>query len=336
MNQKVCKVGIIGAGRIGKLHAENIKFRLPQFELVAIADPYLDQKWAESLAIPYTSQYADDVIFHEEIDAVILASPSPFHCEQIQAASKVNKAIFCEKPMGLSEEEIRTALQITESNQTLLQLGFNRRFDPSFSTLQKQVKFGHIGQPHLIRITSRDPACPSKEYCATSGGIFSDMTIHDFDMARFLTSSEVVEVFAMGAVLINPDFETFNDVDTAVIQLRFANGALGVIDNSRQAVYGYDQRIEVFGSNGMLLAENQLNHQVKSFTTQQSAFANPLHFFLERYEQAYLAELQAFYNAWQNNEASPVSGRDGLQALLIAKAAQQSLQTHLPVSLIQS
>ncbi|CDZ77394.1 Inositol 2-dehydrogenase [Legionella massiliensis] len=330
---RTCKIGIIGAGRIGKLHAENIKYRLPQFELMAIADPKLDQVWAESLNIPLTSLNAEELIEDKNLDALILATPSTMHCPQIKAAANTGKAIFCEKPVGLSEEEIRSTLDVVASNNSLLQLGFNRRFDPSFATLRKRVKAGHIGTPQLIRITSRDPACPPKEYCATSGGLFMDMTIHDFDMARFLASSEIVEVHAMGAILINPDFEAYNDIDTAIIQLRFANGALGVIDNSRQAVYGYDQRIEAFGSKGMLQAENQLNHAVKEYLATESSFANPLYFFLERYEQAFLAELQAFYQAWANNEPSPVSGFDGLQAHLIAKAAQQSLVSNRPVGL---
>ncbi|KTC87740.1 MULTISPECIES: inositol 2-dehydrogenase [Legionella] len=332
MNKK-CKIGIIGAGRIGKLHATNIKYRLPQFEVAAIADPNLDENWAKSLDISIIGSCADELIFNKDLDALLLASPSNLHCAQIKAASNAGKAIFCEKPIGLSEEEIRSALEVVEGNKTLLQLGFNRRFDPSFASLQKKLKSGAIGNSQLIRITSRDPVCPSKEYCATSGGMLMDMTIHDFDMARFLTASEVVEVYAMGAILINPDFEAYNDIDTAIIQLRFANGALGVIDNSRQAVYGYDQRIEAFGSQGMLLAENQLNNSVKTYSAQQSNFANPLYFFLERYEQAFIAELTAFYESWTNKASSVVSGFDGLQAHLIAKAAKQSLETNLPVSL---
>lgn len=333
MKQKICRIGIVGAGRIGKLHAENIVFHLPQFKLEAIADPFLDRHWAEKLEIPHTSDKTDEVLYHSDLDAVLIASPSHWHLKQIIAASSSHKAIFCEKPIGLDEEEIESVLKIVESNNTLLQLGFNRRFDPNFANIQKRVQVGEVGAPHILRITSRDPACPSKEYCATSGGIFMDMSIHDFDMARFLMQSEIVEVYATGAVLINPDFEQFHDVDTAIIQLRFANGALGVIDNSRQAIYGYDQRIEVFGSDGMLLAENQIEHTVTRYSRGMTDSAKPQYFFLERYHQAYLAELHAFYDAWNTNASSPVSGFDGLQALRIAKAAKQSLETHLPVLL---
>lgn len=332
MNNKTCRIGIVGAGRIGKLHAENIQYHLPQFDLRIIADPQLDHQWGEKLSVPCLSNKVEDVLFHPDLDAVIIASPSHLHLEQIKAASESGKAIFCEKPIGLDEEEIVAALQVVDTNKTLLQLGFNRRFDPSFANLQKRVQEGELGAPHIVKITSRDPACPSKEYCATSGGMFMDMTIHDFDMARFVTQSEVVEVYATGAVLINPDFEEFHDVDTALIQLRFANGALGIIDNSRQAVYGYDQRVEVFGQKGMLLAANQLQHSVMHYSSQTTAQANPQYFFLERYQQAYLAELHSFYDAWANNKSSPVSGEDGLQALRIAKAAKRSLETGLPVA----
>lgn len=332
MTTKICRIGILGAGRIGKLHAENISNHLPQLQIMAIADPKLDKEWAQQLSI---SALADSnaIINHPDIDAVLIASPSHLHIEQIKAASAAGKAIFCEKPIGLHEEEIHSALACINSNKTLLQIGFNRRFDHSFASLQARVQSGDIGAAHLLRISSRDPVCPPKGYGATSGGIFMDMTIHDFDMARFLTGSEVVEVYASGAVLIDPDFETYHDVDTAVVQLRFANGALGVIDNSRQAVYGYDQRIEVFGAKGMLQADNQLNDTVKHFTATTSSFANPKFFFLERYQQAFVAELRAFYTAWVENKPSPVSGEDALKAMRIARAAQQSLRSHSPVTL---
>ena len=328
-----CRIGVIGAGRIGKLHAENIKYRLPQFELLAISDPQLDRDWAGSLSIPFTSADADTLIQHPDLDALLIASPSGWHIEQIKAASEAGKAIFCEKPLGLKESECLEALRVVDANGSLLQLGFNRRFDPGIASLQARVQKGEIGMPQIVRITSRDPACPPKGYGATSGGLFMDMSIHDFDMARFVTASEVVEVYASGAVLIDPDFETWNDVDTAIIQLRFANGALGVIDNSRQAVYGYDQRVEVFGSEGMLLADNQVENRVTHYTREHSRQAKPLYFFLERYQQAFTAELSAFYDAWANKKASPVSGWDALQAMRIAMAAQQSLQTNAPVRL---
>lgn len=333
MNNKICRIGVIGAGRIGKLHAEHIKYHLPQFNLQVLADPELDKKWAERLSIPCLSNRVEDVLFNPDLDAVLIASPSTLHLEHISAASESGKAIFCEKPIGLIEDDIVAVLEQVKSNKTLLQLGFNRRFDPSFANLQRRVHEGEIGATHIIKITSRDPACPPKDYIATSGGMFMDMTIHDFDMARFLARSEVTEVYATGAVLISPDFAAHNDIDTAIIQLRFANGTLAVIDNSRQAVYGYDQRIEVFGEKGMLLAANQLEHSVAHYSKTTTEQANPQYFFLERYHQAFISELASFHDAWANNKPSPVSGEDGLQTLRIAKAANRSLELRAPVVL---
>lgn len=327
------KVGIIGAGRIGRLHAENIQSQLPQLQLIGIADPYLDNSWAENLSIPICALSPETILTHPDIEAVIIASPSSLHIEHLIIASESGKAIFCEKPLGLNENEILSAIKIIERNNTLLQVGFNRRFDPHFSNIQQRVEAGEIGHSQIMKITSRDPACPNKDYIAESGGIFMDMTIHDFDMARFIMGCEVTEVYAQGSVLINPDFEAFNDVDTAIVQLRFANGALGVIDNSRQAVYGYDQRVEIFGSQGMLWADNQLQHGVHKLNQQGNAQANPLYFFLERYQQAYINELLAFYHAWLDQKPSPVPAIAGLQALRIAQAANLSLQHNKPVSL---
>ena len=332
MNTTPCRLGIIGAGRIGRLHAENIQSRLPQFQLLGIADPYLDKTWTDSLAIPLCSSSPETILTHPEVQAVLIASPSSLHIEHLIMASEAGKAIFCEKPLGLTEDDILSALAVVDRNKTLLQLGFNRRFDPNFAQIQQRVATGEIGGPQLLKITSRDPVCPSKDYIAHSGGIFMDMTIHDFDMARFIMGSEVVEVYATGSVLINPDLEVFNDVDTAIVQLRFANGSLGVIDNSRQAVYGYDQRLEIFGSAGMLWADNQLQHGVHTLKQHSHSQANPQYFFLERYQQAYVNELTAFYQAWCDRSSSPVPGTAGLQALRIAVAAKASLLNNKPVN----
>ena len=332
---KLCRIGIIGAGRMGQLHAENICNRLPQFKLEGIADPYLDLKWAQQLNIPFIATQAEDLIQHPDLDAILIASPAPFHIQQVMMASKEKKAVFCEKPLGLTEEEIESCLKVVEQQGTLLQIGFNRRFDPSFANLYARVRKGEVGIPHLLRITSRDPAPSSKEYIKTSGGIFMDMAIHDFDMARFLMGSEIVEVYAQGSALVDPYFAECHDVDTATIQLRFLNGALGVIDNSRQAVYGYDQRVEVFGSKGALLANNQFENTVIAMTESHTQLAKPLYFFLERYQEAFIAELHAFHRAWMHDEQSPVSGQDGLQALRIARACKESLETRKPITLHQ-
>lgn len=332
MNPTPCRLGIIGAGRIGRLHAENIQSILPQFQLLGISDPCLDKPWADGLAIPLCSASPEAILTHSEIDAVLIASPSSFHIEHLIMASEAGKAIFCEKPLGLTEEDILSAMAVIARNNTLLQIGFNRRFDTHFANLQQRVAAGEIGHAHMLKITSRDPVCPTKEYISHSGGIFLDMTIHDFDMARFIMGHEVTEVYANGSVLINPDFEAFNDVDTAIVQLRFANGSLGVIDNSRQAVYGYDQRIEILGSQGMLWADNPLQHSVHQLNQHGNSQANPQYFFLERYQQAYINELLAFYQAWSQQKPSPVPAAAGLQALRIAQAAKISLCSNKPVS----
>lgn len=330
---KICRMGILGAGRIGKLHAENIYYRLPQFSLAAIADPFIDHDWAETLQIAQVTANAEEVINNPDIDAVLIASPTTLHQQQVIAASEAGKAIFCEKPLGLSEEEILICLAVVEKHKTLLQIGFNRRFDPNFSSIRARILGGAIGSPNLVHITSRDPMCPPRDYCKTSGGMFMDMSIHDFDMARFLIGAEVTEVFAQGSVLIHPYFSEFNDIDTAVVQLRFANGALAVIDNSRQAVYGYDQRVEVTGERGALFGKHRLQNTVTLMTQHETIAANPLYFFLQRYQTAFVSELNAFYHAWSTGGSSPVSGQDGLQAVLIAAAANQSLHTHQPVRL---
>jgi len=212
-----------------------------------------------------------------------------------------------------------------------LQVGFNRRFDPNFAAVQQQVASGALGEPHIIRITSRDPAPPPAEYVAGSGGMFLDMTIHDFDMARFLSGSEVTEVHAYGAVLIDPEIGKAGDIDTAVISLKFANGALGIIENSRKAVYGYDQRVEVFGSKGAAMADNNTPTSMVVFNESGTIRDKPLYFFLERYEKAFVAEMQSFIDAIRDDKPTKVSGNDGLAPVLIALAAQESLKTGKPV-----
>lgn len=328
---RVCRIGLLGAGRIGRLHAGNILRRIPRLELAAIADPALDAEWAELQPVALKTTDVDAVIAHPDIDAILIATPTPLHIPQIRAAAAHGKAIYCEKPIGLDEAEVLALMDEINARGTLLHIGFNRRFDPSFAKVAAGVHAGDIGTPQMLCITSRDPACPPIAYAATSGGMLMDMTIHDFDMARFVMQSEVVEVYASGGVLIDPRLEGFGDVDTAIIQLRFANGAIGVINNSRQAVYGYDQRLEVLGSEGMLQAENRLENAVRHYRRNDTGSANPLYFFLERYEQAFVAGLEAFCAAYLDGNAAPVSAEDALCALRIAKAAQESLVRNQPV-----
>ncbi len=326
--------GIIGAGRIGKLHADNLLSRVDGACLKAITDPFLDEDWAASWNIPLTGKDHRILLDDPEIDAVLIGSPSAEHAPQMIECAEAGKHIFCEKPIALDPEIIRNALAEVDKSGVKLQVGFNRRFDPNFSAVQHQVASGALGDPHIIRITSRDPAPPPAEYVAGSGGMFLDMTIHDFDMARFLSSSEVTEVHAYGAVLVDPEIGKAGDIDTAVISLKFANGALGIIENSRKAVYGYDQRVEVFGAKGTAMADNNTPTSMIVLNESGTIRDKPLYFFLERYKTAFVSELQAFVDAIREDKPTLVSGKDGLVPVLIAMAAKESLKTGKPVQVV--
>ena len=265
-----------------------------------------------------------------EIDAILIGSPSSEHAPQLIECAEAGKHIFCEKPIALNPEIIRNALAEVDKSGVKLQVGFNRRFDPNFSAVQHQVASGALGDPHIIRITSRDPAPPPAEYVAGSGGMFLDMTIHDFDMVRFLSGSEVTEVHAYGAVLVDPEIGKAGDIDTAVISLKFTNGALGIIENSRKAVYGYDQRVEIFGSKGTAMADNNTPTSMVVYNESGTIRDKPLYFFLERYEAAFIDEMKAFVNAIREDKTTAVSGKDGLAPVLIALAAQESLKSGKP------
>ena len=324
-------IGIIGAGRIGKLHADNLLKRVESAQLKAITDPYLDEAWASSLNIPLTGRDHRFMLDDPEIDAILIGSPSSEHAQQMIECAQAGKHIFCEKPIALDPNIIQNALTEVEKSGVKLQVGFNRRFDPNFAAVRKQVTSGVLGDPHVVRITSRDPAPPTTEYVTASGGLFLDMTIHDFDMARFLIGSEVTEIHAYGAVLVDPEIGKAGDIDTAVISLKFANGALGIIENSREAVYGYDQRVEVFGSKGTAMADNNTPTSMVILNESGMIRDKPLYFFLERYQAAFVAEIQAFVDAVRDDKPTPVSGKDGLAPVLIALAAQESLKTEKPV-----
>jgi myo-inositol 2-dehydrogenase/D-chiro-inositol 1-dehydrogenase len=326
--------GIIGAGRIGKLHADNLLSRVDGARLKAITDPFLDEDWAASRNIPLTGKDHRILLDDPEIDAILIGSPSAEHAQQMIECAEAGKHIFCEKPIALDPEIIRNALAEVDKSGVKLQVGFNRRFDPNFAAVQQQVASGVLGDPHIIRITSRDPAPPPAEYVAGSGGMFLDMTIHDFDMARFLSSSEVTEVHAYGAVLVDPEIGKAGDIDTAVISLKFANGALGIIENSRKAVYGYDQRVEVFGAKGTAMADNNTPTSMIVLNESGTIRDKPLYFFLERYKTAFVAEMQAFVDAIREDKPTLVSGKDGLVPVLIAMAAKESLKTGKPVQVV--
>jgi myo-inositol 2-dehydrogenase/D-chiro-inositol 1-dehydrogenase len=330
------KVGIIGAGRIGKIHAENIAYFMPRAKLKAIADLNMTpamEEWAKNLGIAAVSKDPSALLADKDIEALLICSSTDTHADFVVKAAEAGKHIFCEKPVDLTVAKVRAALSAVKKAGVKLQVGFNRRFDHNFRRVHDLVLAGEIGVPHLIKITSRDPAPPPPAYVAVSGGIFLDMTIHDFDMARFQAGSEVVEVYAAGSVLVDKAIGEAGDVDTAVVTLRFANGALGVIDNSRKATYGYDQRVEVFGSKGSAAAENDAPSTVKLSNESGVTGEKPLYFFLERYKEAFIAEMRAFLEAVAEGKSVPVTGEDGLQDLLVGLAAKKSLAERRPVKL---
>ncbi|MBV7504280.1 inositol 2-dehydrogenase [Bacillus sp. sid0103] len=329
-------VGIIGAGRIGKIHVDNLR-GIPRLRVKSVSDVAIGhlESWAKEKQIEVLTTSYLDILNDPEINAVFICSPTNTHANIIKEAAAAGKHIFCEKPVSFTVEETEEALAAVEKAGVKLQVGFNRRFDPNFRKIRELVQDDKVGQPHILRITSRDPEPPSVDYIKSSGGLFMDMTIHDFDMARYIMGSEVVEVSATGAVLVNPAIGEAGDIDTAIITLKFANGALGVIENSRRAAYGYDQRLEVFGDKGAAQADNNRANNVELSTAESVLKEKPLYFFLERYTQAYTDEVTEFVTAVLENQPVSCSIFDGLQAERIAHAAKKSLAIGAPVQLQQ-
>lgn len=330
-------VAVIGAGRIGRLHAEHLAWRLPEARLVAVVDPRLEVAQACASACRAERAVADyrEVLEDPAVEAVIICSATDTHAAIIAEAAAAGKHIFCEKPIAHDLAAIDRALAAVEAAGVLFQVGFNRRFDPTFRRVHELVAAGEIGTPHILRITSRDPALPPLDYVRVSGGLFLDMTIHDFDMARYLMGDEVEEVCAFGGVLIDPAIGRAGDIDTAVVMLRFADGALGAIDNSRQAVYGYDQRVEVFGASGAITVSNNTPHSAVVSKADGVHGPKPLYFFVERYADSYLAEMRAFLESVRAGSPPPVTGADGRAPVAIALAARRSLDERRPVRLAE-
>jgi len=329
------RVGLIGAGRIGRVHAENLAYRIPEAELVAVSDIFVEaaERLAAELLVPAVHQDPERILDDRTIDAVLICSSTDTHAQLIENAAVAGKQIFCEKPIALDLAKIDRALAAAEAAGVKLMVGFNRRFDPNFRRVQEIVASGEIGEPHILRITSRDPAPPPIEYVKVSGGIFLDMTIHDFDMARYLVGQEVESIYAAGGVMVDPAIGEAGDVDTAVITLHFAGGTLGVIDNSRRAVYGYDQRVEVFCSGGSVSADNDYPNTAKISDGQRVHRDLPLNFFMERYTESYVAEIKAFVECIVNDTAPPVTGRDGRIPVVMGYAAKRSAEEGRPVRL---
>ena len=322
----------LGAGRIGAVHANNVA-QHPNARLRYVVDVH--QPAAQALAERHDAEVTsiETALADPAIDAVIIASSTDTHADLIEAAARAGKAIFCEKPIDLSLDRVRSCLDIVAERDAVLQVGFNRRFDPSFAALHAQLREGRIGKTEMVLITSRDPAPPPLDYVKASGGLFRDMMIHDFDMARWLLDAEPVEVHATASCLVDPEIGALGDVDTAVVTLRTEAGALGVISNSRRAVYGYDQRLEVLGSNGLLKVENRAPTALEIADGEAVARDKPHYFFLERYAEAYRLELDHFISCVATGTEPSVAARDGLEALRLAEAALQSSQTGQPVRL---
>ena len=326
------RFGVIGAGRIGKVHAKTIAANA-KAELAYIADAM--PAAAEALAAQYGAKVAsvDEIMKAKDVDAVLIGSPTGFHAEQIQAASNAGKAIMCEKPVSLKVSTIEETLKVVEKNKSTLMIGFNRRFDPNFAELEKIVRRGDVGEVEMVTVISRDPAPPPADYVKGSGGIFADMMIHDFDMARFLMGEEFVVVHALGAALVDKAIGEAGDVDTAAVQMQTKSGKIAVITNSRRASYGYDQRMEVHGSLGMVHAKNVHNTTVEVLS-KWGYKADPIqNFFLERYGVAYATELNTFIAAVESGNRDPKpNGYDGLQAQKLAEAATESWKSGKPVN----
>jgi len=329
-------VGVIGAGRIGKIHIENLLRKIPDVNLKIVADINLNddlKRWINKIGAPRLTSDTDEVFNDPEINVVLICSSTDTHTKFIQTAAKAKKHIFCEKPIDTDIERIKESLFVVEDMGVKLMIGFNRRFDRNFMRCHESIASGQIGKPHIVKITSRDPAPPPIEYIKVSGGIFVDMTIHDWDMARFQAGSDVKEVYATGAVLIDPEIGKAGDIDSAVATLRFENGALGIIDNTRQAVYGYDQRVEVLGSNGCVVADNEATNTVRIYTAECTNIDKIPYFFLERYMESYEIELKYFFDCLRDDKIPFPTGEDGLQAVLIALAAQKSYEENRPVKI---
>lgn len=335
MKEQRLNVGIIGAGRIGKVHAETLAFRVPDAAPVAIADinPGLAETVAKQYGISRVAVDPATILSDSNIDAVLICSPTDTHADLVIRAALAGKHIFCEKPIDHNLAKIDLALAAVENASVKFQVGFNRRFDANFVRVRKSVTSGEIGTPHLMHIISRDPSPPPISYIKVSGGIFLDMSIHDFDMARFLIGDEVESVYTAAAVRVDPEIGKAGDLDTALIVLQFKGGAIATIDNSRKAVYGYDQRVEILGSVGGIATGNCFPNQAIISTATEIRRDLPLNFFMERYMDSFVSEMQAFVDAVLHDKPTQVNGMDGRVAVLIALAARKSYNERRPVRL---
>jgi myo-inositol 2-dehydrogenase/D-chiro-inositol 1-dehydrogenase len=330
-------IGIIGAGRIGKVHLESISYHVKNATVTAMADPFMNEeteKLIRSYGVSKVTKDYKDILNDKDIDAVLVCSSTDTHAAISIEAINAGKHVFCEKPVDHSIEKIQAVADALKEHPDIkFQVGFNRRFDHNFAAIRKAYDDGKIGEAHILKITSRDPEPPNPAYIKVSGGIFLDMTIHDFDMACFLTDSDVEELYVNSAVLVDPAIGEQGDVDTAIITMKMANGALAVIDNSRKADYGYDQRAELFGSKGMVATSNDTVSSAVISNADGVTGEKPLFFFLERYMGSFSEEMRQFTEAVINDTEVPVGIHAGLQSVKIGLAARKSVEEHRPVKI---
>ena len=331
------KIGIIGAGRIGKVHLESISYHVKNATVTAMADPFMNEeteKLIRSYGVSKVTKDYKEILNDNDIDAVLVCSSTDTHAAISIEAINAGKHVFCEKPVDHSIEKIQAVADALKEHPDIkFQVGFNRRFDHNFAAIRKAYDDGKIGEAHILKITSRDPEPPNPAYIKVSGGIFLDMTIHDFDMACFLTDSDVEELYVNSAVLVDPAIGEQGDVDTAIITMKMANGALAVIDNSRKAAYGYDQRAELFGSKGMVATSNDTVSSAVISNADGVTGEKPLFFFLERYMGSFSEEMRQFTEAVINDTEVPVGIHAGLQSVKIGLAARKSVEEHRPVKI---
>lgn len=333
---KKLRCGVIGLGRVGKMHVENM-YLLPQLDIICAADYFIEEMSDWLCSVNITSGYKNyqELLQRDDIEAVFIFTSTDMHEEIVMAAAQAGKHIFCEKPLSMNEDEQASmaVLRKVKEKGVTLQVAFNRRFDPQFHEVFDLVRSGKIGRPQMIKITSRDPDLLPHDLIKRIGGLIFDFTMHDFDMARFMMQDEVSEVYVKGNTLIDPSLKNIDDVDTLAVMLTFRNGGYALIDNSRRAVYGYDQRVEVFGSEGMAYADNVSESTVKVFNSQHCVMKNPLPDFTVRYREAYRTEILHFINSVLHYTPVVCTGEDALLAQRIAIAAQQSLKSGLPVKI---
>ncbi|EDW1695162.1 D-chiro-inositol-2-dehydrogenase IolG2 [Salmonella enterica subsp. enterica] len=333
---KKLRCGVIGLGRVGKMHVENM-YLLPQLDIICAADYFIEEMsdWLYSVNITSGYKNYQEILQRDDIEAVFIFTSTDMHEEIVTAAAQAGKHIFCEKPLSMNEDEQASmaVLRKVKEKGVTLQVAFNRRFDPQFHEVFELVRSGKIGRPQMIKITSRDPDLLPHDLIKRIGGLIFDFTMHDFDMARFMMQDEVSEVYVKGNTLIDPSLKNIDDVDTLAVMLTFRNGGYALIDNSRRAVYGYDQRVEVFGSEGMAYADNVSESTVKVFNSQHCIMKNPLPDFTVRYREAYRTEILHFIDSVLHHTPVVCTGEDALLAQRIAIAAQQSLKSGLPVKI---